>query len=236
MSLALLRADESATIRLTCLSGQNRLLVHLPRFRMIGSEERLSIGSGRDAVALVADTSGDGRGKGVSGAGEIPEDLETLVGSGLSASYGAQTSGPHPAPPQILSRAFVAACETGLPSKSKGEGGSQKAVNACLMQGTERLHVTPRRAVGTEPFWGARIEGRCVIYSHLDGQNGTRVWARYSKGPFDEVWSGALGERLFELRIRKVPSCSDGMSDKRYPFAVDLRVLGEMRKGCADTV
>src|SRR5688572_21982605 len=46
----------------------------------------------------------------------------------------------------------------------------------CLMQGSERLSVRPQRAVGTEPFWSARIEGRCVLYSHPEDQDGTRVW------------------------------------------------------------
>ncbi len=40
-------------------------------------------------------------------------------------------------------------------------------LSACLLQGSERLTDTPLRAVGTEPFWGARIAGRCVTYRTL---------------------------------------------------------------------
>jgi uncharacterized membrane protein len=94
--------------------------------------------------------------------------------------------------------------------------------------------VAPRRAVGTEPFWGARIEGRCVIYSHPDDPEGTRVWTRYSKGAKGESWSGALGGKPFELRIRPQAGCSDGMSDRKYAFAAELKVAGEQRKGCAE--
>ncbi|MEA3041899.1 MAG: hypothetical protein QOC65_1388, partial [Sphingomonadales bacterium] len=105
---------------------------------------------------------------------------------------------------------------------------------ACMMQGSERLRIAPLRAVGTEPFWGARIEGRCVTYSHPDDQAGTRVWTRYAPGPGGGgTWSGALGGRPFELRTRPQPGCSDGMSDRRYPIAVDLLVGGERRRGCA---
>ena len=102
------------------------------------------------------------------------------------------------------------------------------------MQGSERLRGPHLRAVGTEPFWGARIEGRCVTYSHPDDQDGTRVWTRYSGEGDEGSWSGELAGRPFALRVRSQPNCSDGMSDKRYPYAVDLVVGGEKRQGCAE--
>ena len=105
---------------------------------------------------------------------------------------------------------------------------------ACLMQGAERLRATPLRAVGTEPFWSARIEGRCVNFSRPGDERGTRIWTRYTRQPNGGTWSGALGGRPFELRTRAQPGCSDGMSDKRYPLAVELLVHGERRKGCAE--
>jgi uncharacterized membrane protein len=108
------------------------------------------------------------------------------------------------------------------------------AASACLMQGGERLSVTPLRGLGTEPFWAVRIEGRCVTYSHPEDQAGTRVWTRHTPLPGGGTWSGALGGRRFELRIRAEPGCSDGMSDKRYPLAVELTVNGERRRGCAE--
>jgi len=109
------------------------------------------------------------------------------------------------------------------------------SVSPCLMQGQDRLDVKPLRAVGTEPFWGARIEGRCVTYSHPDDQHGTRVWTRYSSGPNGSTtWIGQLGGKPFELRARPEPGCSDGMSDKRYPIAVELKVNGEQRRGCGE--
>ena len=33
----------------------------------------------------------------------------------------------------------------------------------------------------------------------------------------------------------KMGACSDGMSDRTYPFAVTLQVRGEKREGCAWT-
>jgi uncharacterized membrane protein len=221
-------------IRLFCPAARSELLVNVPAFRPIGSEERLSFGGGGDVVALVADTGGDARRGGVSGTGAVPDNLAALIAGPLSASYGAQTSGPHPAPPPDLARAFVAGCRERPAPPSPGPRPPTNPVGACLMQGNERLDVTPLRAVGTEPFWGARIEGRCVTYSHPDDQDGTRVWTRYTPRPDGGTWSGALGGRRFELRTRARPGCSDGMSDKRYPFAVELIVHGERRTGCAE--
>ena len=232
-ALALLSGSGGTSIRLFCPSGPRRLLVNVPAFRPIGSEERLSFGSGGEAHALVADTRGDRRRGGVSGTGAVPANLATLVGGPVSASYGAQTSGPHAAPPPELARAFVRACSEGAAATRPSASGP--AANPCLVQDGKPLAVAPLRAVGTEPFWGARIEGRCVTYSHPDDQKGTRVWTRYAPGDNGGgTWSGALGGRRFELTTRARSGCSDGMSDRRYPMAVDLIVGGERRSGCAE--
>jgi uncharacterized membrane protein len=236
VALALMPAQGPATIRLFCPAGGSALIVNVPGFRPIGSEERLSFGSGGEVEALVADTRGDAQRGGVSGTGAVPANLAALVGGPLSASYGAQTSGPHPAPPPNLARAFVAACRGGSAAAAPPAPQPAVSVGACMMQGEERLRVAPLRAIGTEPFWGARIEGRCVTYSHPEDQDGTRVWTRYTARPDGGTWSGALGGKPFELRTRNAPGCSDGMSDRSYPIAVDLTVGGERRTGCAEPV
>ena len=109
------------------------------------------------------------------------------------------------------------------------------SASPCLMQGADRLDIRPFRAVGTEPFWSARVEGRCVTYSTPENQQGSRVWTRYSAGPNGGgVWAGQLGGKKFELRTRLEAACSDGMSDKRYPMAAELLVDDEQRAGCAE--
>ncbi|HEX9931994.1 MAG TPA: hypothetical protein VGB08_04055, partial [Allosphingosinicella sp.] len=92
-ALVLAAASGPAAIRLFCPAGANRLLVNVPAFRPIGSEERLSFGSGGEAHALVADTRGDRQRGGVSGTGAVPANIAALVSGPISASYGAQTSG-----------------------------------------------------------------------------------------------------------------------------------------------
>ncbi len=107
-------------------------------------------------------------------------------------------------------------------------------VSPCLVQDGKRLTIAPLRAVGTEPFWAAQIEGRCVTYSHPDDQKGTRVWTRHAATATGGTWTGSLSGRPFVLRTRTQAGCSDGMSDRRYAIAVDLTVAGEARQGCAD--
>lgn len=237
VALALLAGSGEATVRLFCPAGEGLLLVNVPAFRPVASEERLSFGSARAVVALVADTAGDTRRGGVSGTGAMPDDLAALVDGPVGVNYGYQNSGPHPAPPADLARTFVAACREGRSAPAAPNQAAKAPaapVSACLMQGDERLDVPPLRAIGTEPFWGARIEGRCVTYSHPDDQKGTRVWTRYTPAPGGGTWSGALGGTRFELRTRAESGCSDGMSDRRYPIAADLLVNGERRRGCAE--
>jgi hypothetical protein len=233
VALALQAGSEPAAIRLFCPAGGKTLLVNVPAFKPVGSEERLSFGSGGTAIALVADTRGDKARGGVSGAGAVPADLAALIAGPLSASYGAQRSGPHEAPPAKLSRDFAAACAAGTAPAPLAP--PVAASGPCYLQDGKPISSRPLRAVGTEPFWGARIEGRCVTYSHPDDQKGTRIWTRFVPGPSGGgTWSGALGGQRFELRIRAAPGCSDGMSDKSYPLAADLVVAGERRTGCAE--
>ena len=109
------------------------------------------------------------------------------------------------------------------------------SVSPCLMQGEDRLEVAPIRAVGTEPFWGVRVEGRCLTYSTPDNQQGVRVWARYSKdAPERATWVGHFEGKPFEMRVQNQENCSDGMSDRRYPLAVELLVDGQKHQGCAE--
>lgn len=103
----------------------------------------------------------------------------------------------------------------------------------CSVQDGKALTVASVRAVGTEPFWNASVEGRCVTYSTPEDQKGTRIWTRFTPGPGGGTWTGDLNGARFELRIRPERGCSDGMSDKVYPLAAEIAVGGERRRGCA---
>ncbi len=108
------------------------------------------------------------------------------------------------------------------------------AVSPCLTQDGHAIPANNLRAVGTEPFWGAQVEGRCVTYSHPQDQAGTRVWTTFSGSAANGTWSGSLNGQPFVMRTRSQAGCSDGMSDNRYPIAVSLTAGGEQRSGCAE--
>ena len=240
VALALLGSDGDAELRLFCPSGAGRLLVNVRAFRPVGSEERLSFGGGGEVVALVADSAGDPARGGVTGQAAVPADLGALIDGPISASYGAQSSGPHPAPPPQQARAFAAACLEGerppgpTPAPVAPAAPDSQPASACRVEGGRPVPANRIRAIGTEPFWGARIDGRCVTYSTPEDQSGTRIWTKFAGTAESGSWIGFFAGQRFDLRTRPAPGCSDGMSDNRYPIAVTLTVAGEQRTGCAE--
>lgn len=230
-ALRLMR-DGARMMELSCPAGAGTLRVNVPAFRAIGSEERLSIGSGQTVVALVADTRGDPRLGGVTGVGEVPDELGTILAGGIGVAYGAQETGALPAVPEPDRAAFLQAC--------RGDSAAEPAAaaSACMVQDDIRLSVPALLARGTEPFWTAEIEGRCVTYTTPYNQPGNRVWTRVQDEDGTLVWTGGLGGARFALRARQAPGegCSDGMSNRRYPWQVTVMVRGETRQGCAAPV
>lgn len=108
-----------------------------------------------------------------------------------------------------------------------------RSQSPCLVQDGKAVPANAIRAIGTEPFWGASVEGRCVTYSTPENQGGTRVWTKFSGTAEKGRWTGALGGKPFVMETRPESQCSDGMSDNIYPIAVALTVGGELRTGCA---
>ncbi|MFN3387805.1 MAG: hypothetical protein ACK40O_02670 [Allosphingosinicella sp.] len=104
-------ADRRA-LTLFCPAGSNDLLVNVPAFRPVASEERMTFGAGGTVVTLVADFAGDRQRGGVSGTGPVPSELEAILtgGTPIGVNYGAQNSGPHAPPPAELAKAFVQGC------------------------------------------------------------------------------------------------------------------------------
>lgn len=106
-------------------------------------------------------------------------------------------------------------------------------VGACRTQGGKPVPANRLKALGTEPFWSATIDGRCVTYSTPEDQEGTRIWTAFTGSRETGQWRGFLGKDRFVLETRPDPDCSDGMSDRTYPIAVTLTIGTEERRGCA---
>jgi len=234
-ALVLGGADGQPVIRIACASGA-RLIVNVPAFKAIPSEERLSFGGDGEVVALVAGSAGDQEQGGVTGRGHIPDELKRLIVAPVSASYGAQTTGPHAPPPQTLAAPFLTICSESLTAARVGESKPKPGTSPCLIQAGALLRLAPMRAIGTEPFWNARTDGRCVTYSTPEDQSGTRIWTEVGTGPMGPIWAGSFRGKPFVLRVQPAVRCSDGMSDKVYEWEAVLTVGGEERKGCAEPI
>lgn len=96
---------------IACVAAPLRLVVSVPSFSAIGSEDRFSFGIDQEPVTLVADPTRQKR-PGVTGEGDVPEDLSALLRGAkqFSALYGTQKAGPYPAPPEALREALSEAC------------------------------------------------------------------------------------------------------------------------------
>ena len=104
-------ATAEAPLSLVCARGDG-IMVVAKAFKPNGSEERLSIGAGSDAFALVAVAAEDPHGAFVRATGAAEPGLLAALESGqpISASYGAQHYGPIAAPPTALAHAFADTC------------------------------------------------------------------------------------------------------------------------------
>jgi uncharacterized membrane protein len=82
--------------------------------------------------------------------------------------------------------------------------------------------------VGTEPFWGGRIQDDGLTLSRIGqpdvsaANTGVRVEGDVG------VWG--VGGLVFRL---KPEPCSDGMSDRRYDYRAEVTINGQVLKGCA---
>ena len=148
-----------------------------------------------------------------------------LAGCGVREQGTGNSPAPEPEVQPVNSGAAASA------PAARGIAPTKDGVHPCLTQ--DGKPVTRKlKALGTEPFWAAEIEGRCVTYRTPE-EDKTRIWTRIAQSPGGTVWNGALDGREFQLTIRPAPGCSDGMSDNSYPMEAVLRVRGETRRGCA---
>lgn len=88
------------------------------------------------------------------------------------------------------------------------------------------------RALGTEPFWNAQIDGEALTYTTPEDQKGRRVTLARRDRANGAEFSGKLGDAAIHIAVTK-RTCSDGMSDRSYPFAVILTLGSDRREGCA---
>jgi uncharacterized membrane protein len=124
----------------------------------------------------------------------------------------------------------IVACES-RPGVSPGDTPGNLADTAPF-SGIAREETV--RFTGTEPFWGGEATGSTLTYSTPEDPAGTVIRVERFAGRNGLSLSGELDRSPFDMAITP-GECSDGMSDRTYPFTVTLQVRGEQRYGCAWT-
>jgi uncharacterized membrane protein len=87
--------------------------------------------------------------------------------------------------------------------------------------------------IGTEPFWSIERKKDSIIFHMSDWEKPVVLKANRTINSKDSVvYSGRDHTEYLETRI--VPGeCSDGMSDRKYDYAVTVIHNGHTYKGCA---
>lgn len=88
--------------------------------------------------------------------------------------------------------------------------------------------------IGTEPFWGGAAGAGMATYSTPENPDGTEFPVQRFAGNNGLGISGEMDGQAFDLTVTP-GDCSDGMSDRTYPYTATLLVGGEQRQGCAWT-
>ncbi|MDC0886279.1 hypothetical protein OAS19_00595 [Altererythrobacter sp.] len=87
---------------------------------------------------------------------------------------------------------------------------------------------------GTEPFWGGQVAGSSLTYTTPENIEGTTITVERFTGQGGISFTGELGGERFDMAVTP-GECSDGMSDRTYPYTVTLQIGEETREGCAHT-
>ena len=90
------------------------------------------------------------------------------------------------------------------------------------------------RALGTEPFWALDVDTSGLRFITPDDTTGIRFPRVAPTVSADTVlWSGQTEGSAIEVRVWP-EKCSDGMSDREYPYAARVIIAGTIYRGCAD--
>ncbi|WP_240504567.1 COG3650 family protein [Tsuneonella mangrovi] len=108
-----------------------------------------------------------------------------------------------------------------------GDPGDQRPYSGIAE--SETAHFT-----GTEPFWGGNVVGDTLVYSTPDNAAGSTIAVERFAGRGGLSWHGIYRGQPFVLAVTP-GKCSDGMSDRTYPYVATLSVEGTQRNGCAWT-
>lgn len=134
----------------------------------------------------------------------------------------------------------LAIVATALPALllAAGCGNNDGAGNANIPQGNDDGQpfdqIAPDAIIyltGTEPFWGGALHGDSLTYTVPDNPDGTQITVTRFAGRGGLSFSGEYQGSDFLLALTP-GECSDGMSERTYPYIATLRIGDDVRAGC----
>lgn len=132
--------------------------------------------------------------------------------------------------PALLPLVLVVACHQGGSSGGAGVPGDTSSTKPYDGIGADEVvHF-----VGTEPFWGGQADAKTLRYTTPGNPEGVKVPITRFTGRGGLGISGELDGHTLDMTVTP-GQCTDGMSDRRFPFVATLKLKGEVREGCAWT-
>jgi uncharacterized membrane protein len=128
--------------------------------------------------------------------------------------------------PVILILALSACQSPGSDGSLPGERNDTRPFAQIAMD--ETLHFS-----GTEPFWGGDVTGERLTYKTPEDLEGQTVTVSRFAGRGGLSYTGTLAPDMGFTMAVTAGKCSDGMSDRLYPYVVTLQLGDMMRTGCA---
>lgn len=128
--------------------------------------------------------------------------------------------------------ALLAACGPGGAGHGDGAEAPGDGAAAHAYNGIHPDEVI--RFTGTEPFWGGTVAGESLTWTTPENQDGMTIPVQRFAGNSGLGMSGLLDGRTFDMTVTP-GTCSDGMSDRSYPFTVTVKRGEEQLQGCAWT-
>jgi len=90
------------------------------------------------------------------------------------------------------------------------------------------------KLTGTEPFWGMTISGGMLTYTTPENIGGSTAAVIRFSGNGGLGFSGTLDGQALQVAVTP-GDCSDGMSDRIYPFTATVTLGETMLTGCGYT-
>lgn len=118
----------------------------------------------------------------------------------------------------------AAAC---TPAKTDGIDPEGKAFDAVAADEAVTM-------LGTEPFWNLAVEDGNGVWTTPDNQPGTRIAVKRFAGNGGLGFSGEIDGKPFTATLTP-GQCSDGMSNRSFPFVATIALGGETLEGCGYT-